>query len=108
MNKIAIPIGESFNSPIGSSVGLADLTSIILSTAMVVAGIIFFFLILFGGFSMIAGAGDDNPERVARGRQAVTAAVIGFIIIFATYWIVQFIQELTGVLILNPPEPTPI
>ena len=105
MEKVAISIGSSFNSPIGKTVGLASLTSLVLSNAIIIAGIIFFFLILFGGFSMIAGAGNDNPEQVARGRQAVTAAVIGFIIIFASYWIILFIENLTGVAILNPAEP---
>ncbi len=105
MDKIAIPIGETFNSPLGDTLGLAGLTSLILSNAIILAGIILFFLILFGGFSMIAGAGNDNPEQVARGRQAVTAAVIGFIIIFASYWIIQLVEELSGIEILNPPEP---
>ncbi len=105
MEKIAIDIGSTFSSPIGVTIGLADLVSLFLSNAVVFAGIIFFFLILGGGIAMISGAGQDNPERVAKGRQAVTAAIIGFIIIFAAYWIILFIQTLTGLEILNPPEP---
>ena len=50
---------------------------------------------------MVMGAGRDNPEQAAKGKQAATAAVIGFIIIFASYWIIQLIQLLTGITILQ-------
>ncbi|GMR03311.1 MAG: hypothetical protein BMS9Abin21_144 [Thermodesulfovibrionia bacterium] len=104
MDKVAqIPIGNTFNSPIGQTgFGFADLVSIILSNALVAAAIIMLFLIIGGGIAMIAGAGSDNPEAAARGKQAVTAAVIGFIIIFATYWIIQLVEIITKVDILRP------
>jgi hypothetical protein len=50
---------------------------------------------------MIMGAGQDNPEAAAKGKQAATSAVIGFIIIFAAYWIIQIIETVTGLNILN-------
>lgn len=102
MEKIAVNIGEEFGSPFGREYGLADLVSIILSNALVVAGIILLFLLIFGGISMIVGAGQDNPEQAAKGRQAATSAVIGFIIIFAAYWIIQIIETITGLQILKP------
>lgn len=102
MEKIAFDIGDAFGSPIGKDVLLADLVSIILSNAIVIAGIIMLFLMIGGGIGIISGAGKGNPEAAARGRQAVTAAVIGFIIIFATYWIVQIAEIITGVKIFNP------
>ena len=102
VDKLAVNIGNSFNSPIGRTVGFARLVSIILSNAIIIAGIIMLFLMIGGGIGIIAGAGKGNPEAAARGRQAVTAAVIGFIIIFATYWIIQIAEIITGVNILNP------
>ena len=102
MNKLAVDIGNKFGSPIGKDVGLGKLVSIILSNALVIAGIIMLFLMIGGGIAIISGAGKSNPETAARGRQAVTSAVIGFIIIFATYWIVQIAEIITGVNILNP------
>ncbi len=101
MEKIAVDIGKSFGSPFGQTYGLADLVSVILSNAMVVASIILLLLLIFGGISMIMGAGQDNPEAAAKGKQAATSAVIGFIIIFAAYWIIQIIETLTGLNILN-------
>ena len=102
MEKIAVNIGSEFGSPFGQNYGFGDLVSIILSNALVVAGIILLFLLIFGGISMIMGAGQDNPEQAAKGKQATTSAVIGFIIIFAAYWIIQIIETITGLNILKP------
>jgi hypothetical protein len=103
VEKLAVNIGNAFGSPIGKDdFGFAKLVSIILSNAIMIAGIIMLFLIIGGGIGIISGAGQGNPEKAARGRQAVTTAVIGFIIIFATYWIVQIVEIITGVDILNP------
>lgn len=99
-----VDIGKSF---LGKGTFLSDikdvgkLVSILVSNAMVIAGIILLFLMVFGGISMIAGAGSQNPEQVAKGRQAVTSALIGFIIVFAAYWIVQLIGAITGINILG-------
>lgn len=103
MNNQGVDIGRKFLGESGFLRNLTDVgkfVSIIVSNAMVIAGVILLFFMVFGGISMIAGAGNQNPEQVAKGRQAITSALIGFIIVFAAYWIVQLIEVLTGVQIL--------
>lgn len=102
MNKLAVDIGSKFGSPFGQSKGIGDLVSAIVSNTLVVAGIILVFFFVIGGISMIAGAGQDNPEKAAKGKQAATSALLGFIIIFAAYWIIRIIESVTGLNILNP------
>ena len=106
MKKIAVEIGRSFFGTSGhflSNIGdVGKLVSIIVSNAIIVAGIIMLFLILLGGISMIGGAGANNPQKVAQGKQTATIAVIGFIIVFAAYWIIQIIQKITGLQIVGP------
>ena len=102
MEKLAVNIGETFNSPLGTTKTLGDLVSIFLSSALTLAGVILLFLLILGGIGMMAGAGGDSPEKAAKGKQTATAAAIGFIIVFATYWIVQIVEELTGLNILKP------
>lgn len=103
MEKIAFNIGQNFNSPLGKTVGLGDLTSIIITAAITISGIVVLFMFIGGGYSMIAGAGNSDPQRAAQGKQAVTWAVVGFIIIFIAYWIVRIIEVITGSnLITNP------
>lgn len=100
MNKLAVEIGNTFfNGPhfLTQLTGLGQLVTLLLRNAIILAGIIFIFLLIFGGFSIIVGAGQNNPQRVAQGKQAATAAVIGFLVVFATYWIAQIVQILTGV-----------
>jgi hypothetical protein len=98
-----IPIGKTFGSPFGQEKGLADLVSVIVSSAFAIASVILLFFFIFGGISMIAGAGQDNPEKAAKGKQAVTSAAIGFIIIFAAYWIVRLIEVIIGVNFITAP-----
>jgi hypothetical protein len=105
MNKfLAVDIGKSLlgNSPfLTKTTDIGKLISIIVSNAIMVAGIILLFLFVGGGITMIAGAGSDNPDQAAKGKQAVTSAVIGFVIIFAAYWLVQLIGKITGINILG-------
>jgi hypothetical protein len=103
VNKIAVDIGSKFNSPFGKTEGLGSLVSIILSNTLIIAGVILLILLILGGFSIIMGAGQSDPQRVEQGKKATTAAVIGFIIIFAAYWIIQIAELVTGVQILNVP-----
>lgn len=103
LGQTGVPIGATFNSPFGQSLGLGSLISTIVSAALVLAGIIMLFLFVLGGIGIIAGAGNDNPESMAKGRQAITSAIIGIIIVIAAYWIIQIIESVTGLNILNVP-----
>jgi len=90
-----IPIGSTFNSPFGQTKTIGDLVSTLIRGGMVVSGVIILFFLVFGGISIIAGAGSNNPEQAAKGKQAVTAAAIGFVIVFVAYWIVRIIELIT-------------
>ncbi|MGD8744554.1 MAG: hypothetical protein PVJ52_03105 [Candidatus Woesebacteria bacterium] len=98
----AVRINDVFESPFGRGKGFADLVSIILSNAVVFAGIILFLLLIFGGISIIIGAGRSNPENVEKGKNAITAALLGFAIVFVAYWIIQIVEVITGLRIINP------
>jgi hypothetical protein len=100
-----LDIGEQFQ--IKPAVGirslgtLGDIISAILPNIYVLAGIILFILLIIGGFGIIMGAGEENPEKAKKGKQAITAALIGFLIIFASWWIIQIVEVITGVDILG-------
>ena len=100
-----VDIGEKFDSPFGQDGGktLGDLISVILQAAFALAGVIFIFLLVFGGISIIAGGGNQNPEQTAKGKQAITSALIGFVVVFAAYWIVRLIEEILGVRFITQP-----
>ncbi len=74
-----------------------SLVSVLLPNLYILAGLVFLALLIFGGFGLIMGAGQDNPQQAGKGKQAITAAVVGFILIFVSYWIIQIIERITGV-----------
>ena len=101
-----VNIGSEFkinNSQGVESIGtLGNLISNLLDNVYLLAGIILFILLIVGGLSFIMGAGEENPEKAKKGKQAITAALIGFVIIFCSFWIIRIIEVLTGLSILNP------
>lgn len=63
------------------------------------AGIALFVMIVWGGFEMLTGAA--KKQALDSGKQRITAALIGFTLLFASYWLAQIIEAITGVVILG-------
>lgn len=97
----AVDISQEFQ-PATRFGTVGELVSVLLSNAYVLAGLLLFILLIFGGFTLIMGAGGGDPQKAEQGKKAVTAAVVGFLIIFLSYWIMKIIETVTGVQILNP------
>jgi len=64
-----------------------------------IAGLILFVMIIWGGFEMMMGA--TNKKSLDSGKQRVTAAIVGFIILFSVYWIAQIVEMMFGVNMLG-------
>src|SRR5258706_1801322 len=72
----------------------------LISWAIVLAGAVSVILIIFGGIKFITSGGD--PKGVEAARKTVMFAVIGLIVIFASFAIVKLIAETTGVGCIDP------
>lgn len=72
-----------------------NLISALIRGTVVVAAIIFFFILVIGGIRWIASGGDKNQTEAARNQ--ITAALVGLVIVFAAWAIVQLIQVFFGV-----------
>lgn len=81
---------------------LGSLISTLLPNVYVIAGVMLFVLLIFGGFTYILSSGQQKPEGVQQGKNAIFTALIGFVLIFASWWIVQIIERITGLNILKP------
>lgn len=66
------------------------LISGLIKLALVVAAIVFFFILVIGGIQWIASGGDKAQTEAARNR--ITAALVGLVIVFAAWAIVALIQ----------------
>jgi len=70
-----------------------------LTYAFPIAGTILFVMILWGGFEMISGA--TESKSLEAGKQRITAAAVGFLLLFASYWITQLLQIVFNISILG-------
>ncbi len=86
---------------LNSYTSFSQLLSPLLRNSLTIAGIIFLALILIGGIGMIAGAGNNDPKKTEQSKKTITSAIIGFIVVFSAYLIIQLIEVLTGLPILN-------
>jgi hypothetical protein len=71
----------------------------IISTAMPylfgLAGTILFVMIVWGGIEIMMGA--SSAKSAESGKNKITSAIIGFILLFASFWIGQIIQIIFGI-----------
>lgn len=76
-----------------------ELISGLIKISLVIAAIIFFFVLVIGGIRWILSGGDKQATETARGQ--ITAALVGLVIVFAAWAILQLIDTLFGVKILQ-------
>jgi len=81
---------------------IGDLINVLLPNILLIAGVSLFIIILVLGFRMVQSAGSGDAEGTAQGKQALTYAIGGFVLIFAAYLIIQAVEFITGVKIFNP------
>lgn len=62
--------------------------------AFPLAGIILLVMLVWAGFEMVSGATNKNAQEA--GKQRATAAVLGFILLFVSYWIIRLVEAVTG------------
>ena len=74
--------------------------TVIVKNAFVLAGIISFILLIFGGFNVIVAAGD--AKKAQQGKTAITGAITGLLLVLGSFWIIQIIEVITGKQILSP------
>lgn len=95
---------DSLNAAIFGGAPNADLTtprgilSRLLPYLLTFGGLILFIMLIWGGFEMLTGAA--NPKSQEAGKQRITAAIIGFILLFSSYWLAQLVQSILGISIL--------
>src|SRR5688572_1509352 len=104
MNVFAqVDLADTLGTPWGQTLGVGNIVTLLLAGGITIAGIILLFLLLGGAFMVITSAGSNDAKGAAAGKQAITYALIGFIIVFTTYWIIRLIELIIGVNIFTAP-----
>ena len=78
---------------------LGQVISALLPYLYLIAGLILFGAIIISGFQFLTSAGD--PKKTASAKGCLTNAVIGFLIIFVSWWLIQIIQVIFNLDILG-------
>ena len=87
-------------APSQSITSISMLVNILLKNALTIAGVVCLVLLILGGFSFIVSAGGDAKAK-EKGKNTITGALTGLVLIIAAYWIIEIIQIITGIKILN-------
>lgn len=66
----------------------------VLSVVLTLSGIAFFVMILLGGYKYLTAG--DNPKNAEAAQKTLTFAVIGFVLVIASWLIIQIVEEFTG------------
>ncbi|MEA2020228.1 MAG: hypothetical protein U9M98_00655 [Patescibacteria group bacterium] len=74
---------------------IGDVIGTVLLNVFIIAGLLLFFYLIFGGFKYLTAGG--NEDAVEQAQKVITTAIIGFVIIFMSYWIMWIIQTIFGV-----------
>lgn len=83
------PTSGSGFSPLGS-LTVPGIISALIRLTVVVAAIVFFFILVIGGIRWIASGGDKAQTEGARNQ--ITAALVGLVIVFAAWAIVALVN----------------
>jgi len=94
------PALGSGTASIGGIIGL------LLPNIIVMAGVYFVALIVYGGYQLIVYGGQYNPAgRVQKAKNSITYGVIGLLLVVSAYFILQIISTIIGINLINAPIP---
>lgn len=74
---------------------IGDIVSGLIRLVLVIAALAFFFILVIGGIRWIASGGDKANTEAARNQ--ITAALVGLVIVFAAWAIIQLINVFFGI-----------
>ncbi|MBM3283188.1 hypothetical protein FJY90_02945 [Candidatus Gottesmanbacteria bacterium] len=99
--RIKLPDGTEIYGPLPTLTGpgggdkftnLASLVNNAVPYVFSISGIVLLLYLVWGGFNYLTSMGDPKKAESAKGK--ITNAIIGFVIIFVAYWLVQIIDYL--------------
>ncbi|MFA6007272.1 MAG: hypothetical protein WC784_01325 [Candidatus Shapirobacteria bacterium] len=77
---------------------LGTIVSSILPYIYAFAGLALFIMLIWGGITLMTAAGD--PAKSKEGYGKISAGLIGFLIIFISYFVTQLVEVILGIKIL--------
>ena len=91
------PIDVDLQGPtemVGRFEDIGDVVGKLVPIVLSIAGLILFIMLIWGGYDFLFSGGD--PGKVEAGRTRIMNAIIGFVIVFVAYFLVQLLGFIFG------------
>ena len=75
--------------------------TVIAQNMIVIASILLFLILAGGGVMYILSSGGGDQEGMEKGKNALTGALVGYIIVFGAFWLIKIVEFVFGVKIIN-------
>ena len=85
-------------NPVVKYPNLGSLISALFPYIFGFAGLAFFIMLILGGITLMTAAGDPAKSKAGYGK--ISAGLIGFLIVFISYFVAQIVEVVLGVKIL--------
>lgn len=98
--------GETIADPVGGD--FAEISDFftgaggqprLLAYSLTFAGLLLLIYFIWGGLEVLLSTGE--PQKIKSGSDRILHAIVGFIIIFTAFWIIQIIEFIFGIEILG-------
>jgi hypothetical protein len=86
---------NSLSSTANPASALSHLLNTLILLILVIGGITFVFMLLFGGYQWITSGGDK--EGLAKAKNRITHAVVGLIILFSIFALLSLFGDFLGI-----------
>lgn len=84
-----------------NNITIGNIVSALIIVILVVTSIILIFIIIGGGIAVIVGGGKGDTQSTQRGQQAIVGGLIGLVIVFAAWAIINLVNLFFGINILQ-------
>ncbi len=89
---------DSISSGVGltfATGSLGEIVSSLLKILFPIVGLLLLLYLLYGGYQYMLSRGDPKAIEAAKG--VITNALVGFVIVFVAFWLVQLIGRVLGI-----------
>ena len=87
--------GIQINGPLVGFTNIASIINNITPFVIAIAGIILFFILMWGGFDYATSQG--APDKLKSANAKLTAAVIGFVLLVLSFLLTRIISAIFGI-----------
>jgi uncharacterized membrane protein YvlD (DUF360 family) len=87
--------GECIVGDVATIKGIGCLLQNVLTVFLQLLGLVFFIMLIIGGFKYLTAGGD--PKAVESAKGTLTAAIGGIVLAILSWFILRLIQQITGV-----------